>query len=171
MAHRSFLRSICREKCGIFALDGSTAPTNEALGARKHVRLLPGEKLHKVTGREETAPALKCYLISLQLLSLNKCIFFPVYSWSVVSTESKLESRNFACCVRHGYSQHLKHCSVRGNVLKYLFNQKNDSTVPPRLLKPAGVPTSPSFALENPREGCARDSTAVPQCISICFIG
>lgn len=82
--------------------------------------------------------------------------FSPVCSWSVVSTESKLESRNFACCVRRLYPQHLKHCSAHGTVLKYLFNQKNDNTAPRFLLKAAGVPASPSFALENPQEGCVQ---------------
>lgn len=38
--------------------------------------------------------------------------------------ESKLESRDSACPVLHAHPQHLKHCLVHSNVLRYLFNEE-----------------------------------------------
>lgn len=85
--------------------------------------------------------------------------------------ESKLESRDPACLVRHVYPQHLKHCLVRSHVLRYLFNEKNDNTVLQFLLQPTEAPALPSFTPGTPQEGHMLDTMAAQQCISSCLIG
>lgn len=51
-ARRSFWNSICRENRGIFALDGSKAPANEALAAGKAWQVPPGRKASQSRGRK-----------------------------------------------------------------------------------------------------------------------